>query len=177
MAIKVNLLPTERRVSGGVAQFLRISRMLGVIALAGFLVFGLGLAAFFIVSSIELNGLNSSNNSLKTQLSSLGTTEAQLVVLKDRIAKIKIAEGIPSSTKNLVDFDSYLSALSGTTSISELDVNPVKITTSLVFTSGSDLTAFTKALSASTTFKNVSFASFNFNPTSGYLVSVEVTAK
>lgn len=177
MPIKVNLLPTERRVSGSLGQFLRISRMLGVIALAVFLVFGLGLGAFFAVSSIELNGLNSSNDALKSQLTSLQTTEAQLVVLKDRIAKIKLAQAIPSATKNLTDFNPFLSSLTSGTGISELDVDTAKISTSIVFTSNSDLTSFIKTLSASTLFKNVSLTTFGYNPTNGYLVSIAVTTK
>lgn len=177
MAIKVNLLPTELRVSGGVAQFLKISRMLGVIALAVFLVSGLGLGAFFAISSIELNNLNTANDSLKSQEATLSKTEAQLVVLKDRIAKIKIAQAVPSSTKNLTNFDPLLSSLSTGTKIGELDVDTAKITASMDFTSNSDLRSFVNAISTSSIFKNVTIASFSFNPTTGYLVNLTIATK
>lgn len=177
MPIKVNLLPNELRVSGGVAQFLRISRMLGVIALAVFLVFGIGLGAFFAISTIELNNLNSTNDSLKSQLSVLSKTEAQLVVLKDRIAKIKIAEAIPSATKNLSDFNPFLSTLSPSTKVGELDVDPSKITVSMVFGSNSDLNAFVNSVSAATVFQNVTVSSFSFNPASGYLIGISIKSK
>lgn len=177
MAIKINLLPTELKVSGGMAKFLSISRILGVISLAVFLVFGLGLAGFFIVSTIQLNGLNSANDALKTKLTSLKTSEAQLVVLKDRLGKIKLAQSIPTAVKNLTLFDPFVSAIPAPSVVSEVDLDAIKIATTINFKTNTDLSNFVKAISDSKIFRSVVFSSFAFNPAGGYLVSVTATPK
>ena len=177
MPIKINLLPAELKVSGTMGQMLRISRILGVISLAVFLVFGLGLGAFFIISSIQLNSLNSANDSLKSQLTTLKTSEAQLVVLKDRIGKIKLAQNIPTAVKNLTAFEPLVSSFSGSTVVSEIDIETAKVSTSINFKSNSDLTAFVKAISTAAIFRSVTFSSFSFSPAGGYLLGVTAVPK
>lgn len=176
MAIKINLLPTELKVSGGLSRILRVSRILGVISLAVFLVFGLGLGVFFVISSVQLNSLNSGNDALKSQVTSLKTSEAQLVVLKDRIAKIKTVQKIPTAVKNLVDFDPLVSSFSSST-VSEVDVDTNKIATSINFRSNSDLTSFVKAISLASIFRSVTFSSFSFSPAGGYLIGLTAVPK
>lgn len=144
--------------------------------MAAFLVFGLALGGFFIFSTIQLNSLNNQNNSLKGQLSSLTSTESSFYVLKDRIAKIKIAEAYPSATKGLTDFQPFVSSFQNS-NISELDVTPGKLTATINFKSNSDLTNFMDSLSKSTIYSNVIFSSFGFNPAGGYLVSLSATEK
>jgi|GEM_PF-1371342 len=176
-SINLNLLPTELKVSTGLSRSLRSIRMLGVIGLVGFLVFGLGLIGFFVFSSFQLSNLNSQNDTLKGQLTTLSTSETQLVLLKDRIAKIKIVQGLPTSDKNLTNFRKYISGLSGSSTVNELDVDPGKITAAIDFRSNSDLTTFLTSLSENTEFKVIDLSSFGFNPATGYLVSLTVTPK
>lgn len=176
MAIKINLLPTELKVSGGLSRILSVSRILGVISLAVFLVFGLGLGVFFVISSVQLNSLNSGNDALKSQVTSLKTSEAQLVVLKDRIAKIKTVQKIPTAVKNLVDFDPLVSSFSSST-VSEVDVDANKIATSINFRSNSDLASFVKAISLAPIFRSVTFSSFSFSPAGGYLIGLTAVPK
>lgn len=176
MAVNINLLPGELKVSSGLSQVLRIVRMIGVISLAAFLVFGLGVAAFFIFSTVELNGLNSTNTNLKGQLSALSTTEQQFVALKDRLAKIKSAQSQSSATKYLTDFVPFIAPFTGTT-VNELDVDPGKLSVTLNFHSNSDLSTFIKSISSTDIYKNVTVNSFGFSPLGGYLVNLTILAK
>lgn len=177
MAVRINLLPEEKRVSGDLAQVLRIGRMLSVISLAGFLVFGFGLGAFFIFSSIQLNSVNKNNDSLKSQVSTLETSESRLVLLKDRLSKVKKIENLPSSIDDLNKFNTTLDALGGSTSLNELDIENGKITTTANFSSYQDLNSFIQSLSSNTAFSQVDVPSFGFNPSTGYLVNVSIEQK
>lgn len=177
MAIKINLLPSEKRVGRELQGILRITRMLGVIALGAFIVFGLGIAAFFVFTSIQLNGLNSTNSTLESQITGLETSETQIVLLKDRIGKIKTVQRVPSAIASLNNIIPVITPLSVEASVNELDVSPTKISASVNFRSNSDLSNFLKGLSTSTSFKTITLSSFAFNPASGYLVGVDIVDK
>ncbi len=177
MAIKVNLLPVDKRVGKDLQRVLTVTRMLGVIFLALFIVFGLGVTAFFILSSIQLSSLNQTNGSLTSQISGLETSETQMVLLKDRIAKIKTVKNLPSAIANLDKINPVLTTLSAESPVAELDITPVKISTSINFKSNTDLSNFLKNISSSKVFKSVTMTSFSFNPATGYLVSLDIAAK
>lgn len=174
MAVKVNLLPPEYAVPSGLNKVLGITRMLGVIALAAFLIFGLGLGTFFVISQLQLNNLNNANTALKSQLLSQQTAETQVVLLKDRVKKIKTAQNTPSSIKNLTNANPFLANLGGSSSITELDVDSKIVAATVNFRSNSDMSSFIKSLTGSTVFKTILISSFGFNPASGYLMTVNM---
>lgn len=177
MAVKVNLLPKEFKIGAGAGKMLHLTRMLGVIFLAVFVVFSVALGGYLIISSLQLNNLNTGNNSLKTQLKALETSESQLVVLKDRLSKIKAAQSSPSGLKSFEDFEPFIGSLSPSTSFNTLEISSSKIEASIVFKSNADLTNFVEQLSKSDSFNSVSLTSFSFNPAVGYLVSTEFKFK
>lgn len=172
MAVKLNLLPSEYAVGTGLSKALGITRMLGVIGLAAFLIFGIGMGAFFLISSGELNSLKTNNDSLKSQILAEATSEQQLVLLKDRVKKIQTALGLPSSIKNLTSIDSILPTSSESFTLSELSVDTTKIALNATLRSNADLSTFMKSLAGVMDFKFVTLSSFAFNPTSGYSVGV-----
>ena len=177
MAIKLNLLPPEARVTGTLGKVLNTTRMLGVIGVAFFLVFTLGISAFFILSTVTLNNLNSNLDALKSQITALQTTETQAVLLKDRIGKIKTALSLPNSVKNLDTTNPIISSLGPAASLGELDVDSQKVDLSLVFTSNVDTSAFIKSLSDSQSFTTATLTSFSYSPAGGILVGVRLIPK
>ncbi|HJY98867.1 MAG TPA: hypothetical protein VJ227_04080 [Patescibacteria group bacterium] len=177
MAIKINLLPTELKLSKGTAQALKVTRMLGVIALAVFLVFGFLLGGFFVISSVELKNVNEANDSLKSQIRALQTSEAQMVVLKDRIAKIRAIEKLPSALDNFNNFEPILSDLPGTTEVSGLEIDSTEVETTMIFKTNADIKSFVERLTGTETFKSVDFDSFSFNPATGYTVSMTIVSQ
>lgn len=175
MATKINLLPPGFGVTGELGKILKVARMLGVIGAALFLIFGLGISIFFIISTITFNGLKSQTDSLKTQIKALQETEQQMVLLKDRIGKISTALGFPEAIKNLDAIDPFISNLSPSASLNQLEIDPQKIELSLQFRSTADTSAFVKSLSESKDFTSVILTSFGYDPTNGYTVGVNIT--
>lgn len=164
-------------MTGTLGKALKTTKMLGVIAIAFFLVFTLAISAFFILSTITLGSLNSDNDSLKAQVSALQSTETQVVLLKDRVGKIKTALNVPSAIKNLDSVTPFVSSLGPTASLNELDVDSQKVDFSVLFASTADLSTFLKTLTNSTTFTSEVMTSFGYSPTSGYLLGVRLTGK
>jgi len=175
MATKINLLPPGFGVTGNLGKILKAVRMVGVIGLAFFLVFGLGISIYFIVSTITFNALKSETNSLKEQVKTLQTTEQQIVLLKDRIGKINTALNFPEAIKNLDAIDPFISNLSSSASLNQLEIDPQKIELSLQFRSTADTSAFIKSLSDMKDFRSVVLTSFGYDSTNGYTVGISIT--
>lgn len=177
MAVKLNLIPEELTLSDPVTQIVKFVQPLNVVLLALFLITGLGMTAFFIFSSVSLNDLNISNQKLIFQIQTQNSAQQQMVLLKDRISKIKIAQSVPNSTKNLTNIIQVLDEVSGNSLVSELDVDPQRISGTFAFKTNSDLTNFIKQLGALNTFISTNLETFSYNPASGYLISMGFVPK
>ena len=175
MATKINLLPPGFGVTGNLGKILKVVRMVGVIGLAFFLVFGLGISIYFIVSTITFNALKSETNSLKEQVKTLQTTEQPIVLLKDRIGKINMALGLPEAIKNLIAIEPFISNLSSSASLNQLEIDAQKIDLSFQFRSTADTSAFIKSLSDMKDFRSVVLTSFGYDSTNGYTVGISIT--
>ena len=174
MTIKLNLLPTEYVVTGTLGKVLKITRSLGVISIAAFLIFAVGLGAFFVISSFQLRNISTEVQDLKSQISTKEQSEQQIVLLKDRIKKIKTVQGLPNSFKNLGNIDPVVSTLTGSASLTELSTDSTKVDMSINFKSNSELAAFLQNLNSVKVFKSILMTTFGFNPASGYLISIRL---
>lgn len=177
MAVNLNLLPPELAVSKSLGKFLKTVKALGVIGVAAFLVFGVGIGAFFIVSTISLNRINANIKVLKNQVSAQQKSEQQVILLKDRIAKIASIQSIPDSLSNLTATEPFLIDLSGSMSVNQMAVSPTSVSLSLNLKTNSDLSTFLESLQTSDVFKTVSLTTFNFSPSIGYSVEVSAVKK
>lgn len=174
MALKLNLLPSEYGKLGTTGKILRSLRALGVISFALFFVFALGTSAFFIISTITLNGLKNDIDSLKSQVTAEQTSEQQIVLLKDRVGKIKTILAAPDATKNLSLISPYISSLSASSKVSDISIDPSKVNLALNFVNNTDLSNFLSAISKDSQFGSVRMTSFTFNDATGY--SLEILA-
>lgn len=177
MAINLNLLPPEYGTLGNLGKILKVTRALGVIAMALFFVFALGVSGFFIASTIAINNLNSDVGALKSQVVAQQTSEQQIVLVKDRIGKIKTVLAKPDALKNLAAVNPYVSGLTPSTTLSDLSVDSDKVAFSLVFKNNADLTNFMSQISQDKNFGSVELTSFTFNSTSGYSVEITTATK
>jgi hypothetical protein len=175
MAVNLNLLPPELAVSKSLGRALKTLRALSVISIAVFLIFAVGLGIFFIISSISLSGLNASVSQHESQISAQESSEQQIVVLKDRIAKISQAKSVPSALKTVTNVDTLLSNLSPDFTISQFNADSSKADISMGFKSNSDLTAFLQAATSSKLFKSVILSSFGYGPSQGYSVGISLS--
>jgi|SRR5688572_17036863 len=177
MAIKLNLLPPELAVDKKLGAVLKTTRVVGTILLGAFLIFVLGLSAFFVISSVLLRNTIARVDNLKDQIVARETSEQQMVLLKDRLKKISSVRAIPTSFENLSAIDPFLLSLSPDSAVTELDVDPIKIGLLINFKTTSDLTSFFENLATSDVFKSATLSSFGFNPLAGYLAGLSVVPK
>ena len=173
---KINLLPEEYNLKTGFNAVLKILKKLTLILTLLFIIFIIGSSAFLIVSSISLNSLVASNESLKSEIKSRETIETKLVLLKDRLSKIKMVTPQVALGKSLDDIEPVLAEASDAT-VGELSLDSEKTDTSLTFTSSASLSAFLQRLTTSSVFSSIVMNSFGLNPVTGYLISLRFTGK
>ncbi len=177
MAVSLNLLPQDLAIGTGLTKVIKVIKAVNVVAIAIFIIFLIGAGMFYAISSFQLSSLTTANNNLVSQIKSEQTTEQKLVLLKDRIAKIKLAYTSDSLTKPIALVSPLLSQLPAAASVTELNLDTNKITASILFKSATDISNFFQVIYSSKTFSGVTLTSFGFNPTTGYLVSMSLAGK
>jgi cell division protein FtsL len=177
MAIKLNLLPPEKEVNQNLNSFLKTTKALGVIGIVAFLIFGIGMAIFFISSTISLNNINSSIKSLSSKVLAQQKSEQKIILVKDRINKIASIQKLPSSLTSLDAINPYLENINGVNSIGDLRISPTTVNLSLKIQKYSDLSSLIESLESSDKFESVSLGSFNLNPSTGYSLEIKTENK
>jgi Tfp pilus assembly protein PilN len=177
MPVKLNLLPQGLLISKSLGKALKTIKALNVILSVAFLVFALGMGAYFVLSTITLNGVQNKVDKLKTQVIAQESSEQQLILLKDRIQKISTVKALPNTFKNVENINSLLTGLSGESSISQLDVGQAKVDLSMIIKSNNDLTSFLRSVENTNLFKTVILSSFGYSPVGGYTLGISFTGK
>lgn len=177
MALKINLLPDNFAVKGTLARSLALVKQLTIVLLAVFILIVVGISGYFFVSSFELGRITVNIESLKSQIMEQETVETQMVLLKDRISKIKIAQKSVSSQQSLTQVDSLFSSIPQGVTLGQLSVDSTKSEASISFDSSLTLTDFFKTITSSTNFSSIILTSFGFNPATGYLASFRLVGK
>lgn len=173
-AINLNLLPPEYSVSGPLGKSIKLIKSLNVIFLAVFLVFVLSASAFFLISSLSLKNMQSQEDGLKSQISAQETSEQQIVLLKDRLGKIKTLNSQNDNSQIVAALDPEVGSLPGSATLSDLSISSQKTEIAVIFSDANDFSSFLKGLTNSQKFKSIVLTSFGLNPLSGYLVSLKL---
>lgn len=177
MAVNLNLLPDNFAVKGSLGKTLTSVKQLTTIFLGLFILMVIGISTYFFISSLELGSLTSSIDNLKVQITQQETVETQMVLLKDRIGKIKTVQKIASAQNSLNGISPVISSIPDGSSLGELSVDNQKSDASIIFNSSVSLGIFFKQLVTSTTFSSIVLNSFGFNPSTGYLASLRFVGK
>jgi len=89
MSVNINLLPQAGSLNTTIAKMGRRLTRMAVVCFIFFLVFGsLGVGYLFITSG-DLTKINDQNNTYKSNIKSLQEAEQNLVLVRDRVAKVK----------------------------------------------------------------------------------------
>lgn len=177
MAIHLNLLPENLQISKGVSSFLKTAKALSVILIVLFSVSCLVSGALLIVNKINLDNTQKTVEQLKTQVKAQEVSEMQLVLLRDRLAKITTIKNYPTANKNIASVDSLFSNLSPNTILNQANISSNKIDISLVIRSNEDLSLFLKNIKDSTLFKTANVSSLGYNPIIGYTLALTLGGK
>jgi Tfp pilus assembly protein PilN len=173
--LRINLLPAEYAASSPIRKTADVFKQ---IAIAGFSL----LILFLIASGIYLFFLNAqvrsslaSQEELKNSIKSLEQTEQRLVLVKDRVAKVKTVLGKKTVDSSIADLKSLTVNLPEDVTVSEADVTPQITEITFSARSSSGLVKLMSNLVLLDSYKRIELKSFSFTPTLGYRVTFKLT--
>lgn len=152
-------------------------KALGVISIIAFIVFALVCGGIFILDKITLTTTMARVNGLKMEVEAQETSEQQLVLLKDRLAKIATFRKTPNASKNISGVDTLFANQSPNTIMNQAGISSTKVDISLVIKTNEDLTAFLNTIKGTKLFSSVDLSTLSFSPLGGYSVAVSLGNK
>lgn len=173
MATKINLLPQDLGAGKGALQASKLLNRVSIIAGAIFLVVGvLGIAYLFILQR-QVSDQTSQNNQLEVNIRSLQATEQKLVLVKDRIDKIKTILAQKSAYTHSENIQKIMLGLPVEVSLDEADITPSQVRFSVTSRTSLGMVTFLNNLTSTETYKQIVLKNFSFRPASGYSITVE----
>lgn len=173
MAGKINLLPVEL---GAGRKALQIGRVLGrisiVVVALSFVLGTTGVIYLFVLQRQVTNQVNK-NNQLTSSIRNLEATEQKLVLLKDRVAKIKNILSQDSAYSNSESVKKIFFGLPTDVSLDEANLTPSQIRLTVTSKSSLGMVGFLNNLTSLGNFKEIVLKNFSFRPSSGYSSTVE----
>ena len=173
MAIKIDLLPAESKIKGGYLKAAKLAKSINLIFFSAFLVIGLLLAIYVVFLSVMLKNTKRDNDFLISEIKKYQTSEQKIVLLKDRLSKIKTLLKLDTASDLLNKIKPIMGQLTQDATITNLKIQPEGASVSMVFkTSG----AFGQFLSSQEEgkFKSLTIDTVSFNPAIGFLVNLTI---
>ena len=170
----LNLLPQDLRVSKGVGGIVKVIKSLNVILAVLFLISALIVVALFVIGSLRLNSVLSEVDQLKSQVKAQETSEQQLVLIKDRLAKISYARGYANAKDSLQNASLLLNNMTGGVTVNSMNITSVKTDLSLTILSNDELSILMDNLKNSDKFKSIDVYSFEYNKNIGYQIKANL---
>lgn len=173
----INLLPTELLPSAGLTRTAKLLRSVLTVGFGIFVVAVLGLVGFFSVNALSLRSSNARQEELKTSIKSFEQTEQGLVLVKDRLGKVKEVEAKDNADNEVAALSGLFGSLPAGVSLTEAVIAKDELDTTFVVGDSAVLGQFMAGLITTEGFSRIELLSFSFNPNVGYLVSVGFSSK
>lgn len=173
---EINLLPVEITPKGFSIRLATILRNVATVGFVILLIAGVGIGAFFLITSTEIRTSNTRQDQYKTTIKSLESTEQSLVLLKDRVGKVKTVLGLDTVSPEVQKAGAIISTFPPDVEAKEIQISEITKFTVAV-TDTSELTKFLSSVIAANKFKKIDLKGFSFSPTGGYLINLEMSDK
>jgi hypothetical protein len=168
----INLLSTDLAPSSGIAKTAKLLRTVLTVAFAIFVISVFGLVAFFSVNALVLRSSSIRQEELKSSIQNFEQTEQGLVLVKDRLVKVKEVTAKENADNEISALSKIFASVPPGVSLAEAVIAKDELDTTFVVADSGALTQFMAGLIANEDFSRIELLSFSFNPSVGYLVSV-----
>jgi predicted PurR-regulated permease PerM len=170
---KINLLPPDLVPKKSIIRISGILIKVVYAAIAIFLVFVITMVAIVVINLTKTNSLKEQQDSLINSVKEYEETEMQMILAKDRMAKIKDIWSTQDIKSHLEKFEELIPLLSEGATIRTVKLSPAKSEITIEFTSSLLVTKFMGSLVTLDLYKKIILTNFSFNPNYGYRISFE----
>jgi len=175
MAVKkINLLPKEFVPGKAVTKPLKVIRQVSYLFLAGFaIIIALGFGSVYYYNN-ELKNVITEQDRLKNSIQSLQETEQQLILTKDRIAKIQSVLSTRSVEDKFSKQKIIIDNLPDKITLQSAEIRRDRSILDLQAINSRDLVNFIASVSSRTDFNQITMDGLNFNSFRGYTLSLQI---
>src|SRR3990172_9263227 len=156
----INLLPTELLPSAGLLRTARLLKTVLTVGFGIFVVVVLGLVGFFTVNALSLRSSNARQEELKASIKSFEQTEQGLVLVKDRLGKVKEVEAKENADNEIEALSSLFGQVPPGVSLSEAVVSKEELDATFVVGDSSVLGQFIAGIIFTQGFTKIDLLSF-----------------
>ena len=173
-AKKINLLPKDLTVSKDVQDVAVKLTQFSYFAIFIFiLTIAIGASAFFYFSN-KLKNLTTTQNTLTSNIQGLQETEEQIILTKDKVAKIKSILDARTNEQTFKKHKTVVDNLPETISVTESEIDSSNSEISFDAKDCRDLVSFMSSLLAQSNTLNIVMGNLSFNPFQGYSLTLEI---
>ncbi len=154
-------------------KVIKITKVLNKISTVGaivLLVMLITAISLFVYFRIQENKINANIEDLKVRISTLEKSEQQLVLTKDRLARIATIKLLPSVREDLTNFQEVTNLLANVSdsSLLEASIQSNKTDFSVTSKDSNALATFLEPISKLKKYKTMILAALGFSQTSGF---------
>jgi len=171
----INLLPEELASKTGTKKAVSSIKNSAIILFAIFFLVFSGATFYLILLSSQTNKTNTSVSSLKTTIESLQEVEQRVVLVKDRLSKVKNILGEKTATDSVEGLEIIYQFLPAGAVVTEAKLSSDLSEVSFSISNSSGLVQVLSNILASERFSNVQMKSFSYTPSTGYVVNLELS--
>lgn len=174
MASIINLLPeslAEKRLKG---KFWDTIRKITPISIIVFIALAVLVGTYLLLLTLQIRSSRNNIEILKSNLVAVQQTEQGMVFLKDRLKLIEAVLAEKGASEAISNFGTLASLLPPSLILIEVKITGEVTELSYIARASADLATLIRTISEDPNYKKIKVRSFNFNPTSGYLVTLEL---
>lgn len=171
----INLLSGDLVAKQPIAKFASTLKTIAYIGYFVLIVALLASGAYFFLLRSEINASKAKQDTLKSSIQTLKSTEQSLILVKDRIKKADIIFGQQKSGQAISSFEQMIAVLPADSTMTEGEITPDKTSASFLVRSSSSLVQLMSGIISKGLYKNIQLKSFGYTPSNGYLVGLEMT--
>jgi len=168
----INLAPSNLAPEG---SFVKLSNTIKRITILGFVVYivlAIGLLAYFIVVSSQINASLAKQEKLTISVRELEPTEQALILVKDRVAKSKVILGRPSASDEVVKSKNFIQGLDQSIGLSNAEIGITGTSVGVTAGASSSMVGFMRKIVSDAIFSQINLTSLDFKPSSGYSIDL-----
>lgn len=174
--LTINLLPDDFLLKG-VVKVARIIKKILVPVFAIFFISSTVMLGIILVLNGNLKGITNNQEILTTSIKNLEKTERGMLLLQERLAKIKNIMSKDSSKGKITQNIQAILELSSEVTVSNVKIISNKINLDAKAATSDQLGQFFSQILESTLYKEVILTDFSFNPATGYSLGLDLTTK
>lgn len=169
---QINLLPVELSPTGLALKISKLFRKLSFIGLGLFVAMLIVLVGVYVFYSVSVRDVSARGEVLKSSIKSLESTETRIVLINDRIKKIKEALGEDLISPQLAQVQDLSSSLTSGATLSQTQISGQKNELQFMVTNPPEISGLLAKLREIKYYGRLVLDSLSFDPQSGFQFSV-----